>query len=169
MRRSTNRARVHRSEFFPSGRLQLTFSASTIHRKVDFKKSHEMNQQQITYRVLAGITLLVAATAPGHSQTRTPFANLGVLSAPKPTPFADSNGLIPPNYSGPLFKLSHDYPATLLPQERTAVAQGDWQRSDHGFERRRVHGGIEELCRGRYAPDADRVPQLERRQTWLVQ
>ena len=67
------------------------------------------------HRAFAGIAFLIAATGSGHGETRTPFMNLGVLSAPTPTPFADSNGLLPPNYHGPLFKLSHDYPATVPP------------------------------------------------------
>lgn len=95
-----------------------------------------MNRQRIVYKALAGITLLVAATAAGHAQTRAPFSSLGVLSAPTPTPFADSNGLIPPNYHGPLFKLSHDYPATVAPPGelpwRKAIGNGPITVSNAG-------------------------------------
>lgn len=40
--------------------------------------------------------------------------SLSVAAAPAITPFASNNGAIPPasDYKGPLFKLSHDYPAT---------------------------------------------------------
>jgi len=88
-----------------------------------------MNEQGITYGALAAIVFLVQTIVPSNGQTRTPFMSLGVLSAPTPSPFADSNGLMPPNYHGPLFKLSHDYPAALstLPGElpwRKAIGGG---------------------------------------------
>jgi hypothetical protein len=48
-------------------------------------------------------------------QTRVPFRAQSLAAAPAPTAFADNNGQIPPNYHGPLFKLSHDYPNSVAP------------------------------------------------------
>src|SRR5450432_3800224 len=64
--------------------------------------------------VLAGAAIL-AASSLAHGQARLPFAAAAAPTAPLPTPFANNDGQIPPNYPPPLFQLSHDYPA-LVPQ-----------------------------------------------------
>lgn len=81
-------------------------------------------------RAIASGALLFALTASHHRQTPRPFAVTGEPSAPAATPFADNNGLIPPQYNRPLFKLSHDYPALVapLPAElpwRKAIGNGE--------------------------------------------
>jgi hypothetical protein len=82
----------------------------------------------------AGLTLSAAsALAQGQPQARTQaqirsFMATGVPSAPTPTAFADSNGLLPAGYKGPVFKLSHEYPPTAVPPKsfpwRTAIGNG---------------------------------------------
>jgi hypothetical protein len=66
------------------------------------------------YLVLAGL-ILAAMGLSADAQQGTPFAAAAPASAPTPTPFANNNGHIPPNYPGRLFQLSHDYPAQLSP------------------------------------------------------
>jgi hypothetical protein len=67
------------------------------------------------YRIAVAFCGLVLATS-ASAQTRLPFMVTGDANASRPTAFADSNGLLPPNYKGPLFKLSHDYPSTVAPR-----------------------------------------------------
>jgi hypothetical protein len=74
---------------------------------------------------LAGVALLVLSSLPAHSQNRVPFAAARAATGPTPTPFADNNGQIPPNYPKPLFRLSHDYPALLPP----APPNPPWRRA----------------------------------------
>jgi hypothetical protein len=67
-------------------------------------------------KYLALASLIPIAIGPSaHAQPRTPFGAVAAVGAPAPTPFADNNGQIPPNYPPPLFRLSHDYPAQLSP------------------------------------------------------
>lgn len=75
-----------------------------------------MNKRyELSGGAIVAAAFVLVATQATYGQTRAPFLTLGVPSAPKPTPFADSNGQLPPNYKGPVFKLSHAYPATVPP------------------------------------------------------
>ena len=67
---------------------------------------------------IAGLTWTVAVFA----QTCEPPAP---APTPTPTPFANNNGQLPPNYKGPLFTLSHNYPATVAPPP----AQWPWREA----------------------------------------
>jgi hypothetical protein len=73
--------------------------------------------------------LALAITAPAYGQKQGPFMASAPAAAPTPTPFANNNGKIPPNYHGPLFRLSHNYPPNVapLPSElpwRKAIGNG---------------------------------------------
>ena len=68
---------------------------------------------------------LALVSVPAAAQTRAPFVAAVGAGAPTPTPFANNNGQIPPNYPNPLFKLSHNYPSTLAP----APADPPWRRA----------------------------------------
>jgi hypothetical protein len=79
---------------------------------------------------LAETAVLALVTVSAAAQTNTPFAASVEANGPTPTPFASNNGQIPPNYPDPLFKLSHDYPATLVPEPvdppwRRAIGDGE--------------------------------------------
>ena len=65
--------------------------------------------------LFVGALALALMSASAQAQTSTPFAAAVGANAPLPTPFASNNGQTPPNYSHPLFALSHDYPSTLAP------------------------------------------------------
>ena len=65
--------------------------------------------------LFAGALALALLSTSAQAQTSTPFAAALGANAPTPTPFASNNGQPPPNYSHPLFALSHDYPSTLAP------------------------------------------------------
>src|SRR5580704_9900991 len=65
--------------------------------------------------LFVGAVALALMSASAQAQTSTPFAAAVGANAPLPTPFASNNGQTPPNYSHPLFALSHDYPSTLAP------------------------------------------------------
>ena len=63
---------------------------------------------------VAGVAVLsLAIMVSAHGQTQAPFMAQAAGGATMPTPFADNDGFIPPNYNGPLFKLSHAYPPTV--------------------------------------------------------
>jgi len=73
--------------------------------------------------------VLALGNTPTSAQMGVPFTAAVEASAPTPTPFANNNGQIPPNYPKPLFELSHDYPAILPP----APADPPWRRAiDNG-------------------------------------
>lgn len=68
---------------------------------------------------IAGLTWTVAVLG----QTHAPFQATAKPTVPTPTPFANNNGQVPPDYQGPLFTLSHNYPASVAP----APAQWPWR------------------------------------------
>jgi hypothetical protein len=67
---------------------------------------------------LSEAAVLALVTAAANAETGVPFTAAVEASAPVPTPFANNNGQIPPNYAKPLFELSHDYPAPPPPPPR---------------------------------------------------
>src|SRR5208337_3145278 len=75
--------------------------------------------------VFVGAVVLALASVPAAAQTTAPFVAALGAGAPTPTPFANNNGQIPPNYPNPLFKLSHNYPSTLAPEP----ADPPWRRA----------------------------------------
>lgn len=66
--------------------------------------------RQLTFGL--GLAAALAASIMGCAAPETPAAK-DVAIAGGMTPFADNNGTTPSNYGGPLFRLSHDYPATV--------------------------------------------------------
>jgi hypothetical protein len=79
---------------------------------------------------LPAMAIALAWVVPAQGQRTAPFMAAAPAVVPKPTPFANSNGLMPPPpYKGPLFTLSHGYPATLGPMRsdppwRKAIGDG---------------------------------------------
>jgi hypothetical protein len=65
--------------------------------------------------ILIGGAFLAAGVCAASAETKVPFSTAVEASGPKPTAFANNNGQIPPNYSGPLFELSYNYPSALAP------------------------------------------------------
>lgn len=77
-----------------------------------------------------GLALVLGSSAAPALAQSIPFTPEAPLTAgPKPTPFANNDGQIPPGYKGPLFELSHDYPSWLVvplgdPPWRKAIGNG---------------------------------------------
>ena len=66
--------------------------------------------------ILSIAVLSLAAPERAGAQKPLPFAAPALpLAGPKPTPFANNDGQIPPGWTGPLFQLSHAYPNSAPP------------------------------------------------------
>jgi hypothetical protein len=82
--------------------------------------------------VSSAMGLLLLSLSVATAQTTHRPTPLAAQAAPRgaPSPFADNNGQIPPKseYSGPLFKLSADWPRKPLPP----LKNPPWQAAIHG-------------------------------------
>jgi hypothetical protein len=83
---------------------------------------------------------LLITTAVACSAMLAGAGAASAQSGPKPTPLADSNGLLPLNYKGPVFKLSHDYPGG----KEASAEEAPWRKATGG-------GGINVENAGRIA------------------
>lgn len=90
-----------------------------------------MNRFQISGACALALALALAEPASAQRPSAFVSSPAAITSpvVPKATPFANNNGLIPPDYKGKLFTLSHQYPDRLppLPAElpwRKAIGNG---------------------------------------------
>jgi hypothetical protein len=81
--------------------------------------------------ILVAAATIAALAMPAHPAQSQPAAGVPAdrSGSSVPTPFGDSDGQIPADYPGKLFRLSHDYPTVLAP----LTAELPWRRAigDH--------------------------------------